>query len=71
MSHITSKTWSLRKGLETEIRETVENLTYWTRQKVTASRPGDKADAGARVLLWDATLKAKCEKLAAFNSIHC
>lgn len=45
------------------IREARENVQYWKRQQVLRERPDAKADAGARVLVWQSTLQAREQAL--------
>lgn len=63
----TNPTPTLRQSLEATIKESRENIAYWTRQKVLAINPQAKAEAGARVLLWQGNLKAHLEKYAALS----
>lgn len=58
---------TLRQSLEKSIKESRENIAYWTRQKVLALNPKAKAEAGARVLLWQGNLNVHLEKYAALS----
>lgn len=60
----------LRPNLQAAILTATENIAYWTRRKVTAARPCDRAAAGARVILWQQELTAKSAKLQAINAVR-
>jgi hypothetical protein len=39
-----------------KLKTAQENLSYWTMRRAQATRSGDRAEAGARVLIWQSQI---------------